>query len=258
MIAERHASFAAALLDPAAPAPDGLVATPRRFGVYRNNVLAALAGALEARFPVAARIVGEDFFRAMATLFVRAEPPRSPVLLNYGDGLPAFVERFEPAASVPYLPDVIRLEIARSQAYHAADVRPAGPAELARLDVAQLGTATIVSHPATRLLASPHPVATIAAMHAPGGEPAPVEPWTGEDVLITRPSLTVETRVLPPGGHAFHAVLLAGGTIAEAIMDGLGASPSFDAAAALAGLVASGAAQSFAIPAAPDHPGARP
>ena len=48
------------------------VAPARRFAVYRNNVAAGLIRALEARFPVTRRLVGDDFFRAMAGGFVAA------------------------------------------------------------------------------------------------------------------------------------------------------------------------------------------
>ena len=58
------AAFAAALADPAAPPPAGArgrLGAPdaRRFSVYRNNVAVGLIGALEARYPVARRIVGD-------------------------------------------------------------------------------------------------------------------------------------------------------------------------------------------------------
>ena len=50
----------------------------RRFGVYRNNVYASLIDVLAGRFPVVARLVGEEFFRAMARAYVeqsrRARP----------------------------------------------------------------------------------------------------------------------------------------------------------------------------------------
>jgi hypothetical protein len=245
MHAETEARFASALLDRQAPVPPGLKATPKRFALYRGNVSAALVGALETRFPVSAQIVGEVFFRAMAAEFVIARPPISPVLLGYGDELPDFAERFEAAASVPYLADVMRLEIARSRAYHAADAEPAGRDALAAIDPQRIGIARAEKHPAAGLLSSIHPVATIAAMHAPGAVPQPIEHWCSEDILVTRPHLTVLTHVLAPGGHAFLATLFDGRSIGEAVDAGLAASPSFDPAPALAGLITSGAILGF-------------
>ena len=86
-----QAGFAAALLDAGLPPPPGLRAwngsdPARRFGVYRNNVIVSLVGALGDTFPVVRRLVGDDFFDAMAGVHVRAHPPASPVLAHYGAG----------------------------------------------------------------------------------------------------------------------------------------------------------------------------
>ena len=58
-------AFAAALAEPSAAPPAmtrGRLGAPdaRRFSVYRNNVAVGLIGALEARYPVARRIAGDD------------------------------------------------------------------------------------------------------------------------------------------------------------------------------------------------------
>ena len=68
--AKRQHDFAAALLDPAQPLPEGLVGPDgrpslKRFNVYRNNVVAGLTATLKDAFPAVARIVGEEFFLAM-------------------------------------------------------------------------------------------------------------------------------------------------------------------------------------------------
>lgn len=86
-----QSALAAALLDPDAPCPVGLTAwngsdPARRFAVYRNNVVVSLIDALAATFPVTLELVGEEFFRAMAGVFVRAVPPTSALLAEYGGG----------------------------------------------------------------------------------------------------------------------------------------------------------------------------
>jgi len=121
----QHA-FASALLDPARPVPSGLATwngsdPVARFAVYRNNVVVSLVAALADTFPVVRELVGEEFFTAMARLYVAEQPPLSPVLAHYGDGFADWVVQFEPAAAVPCLADMARLERARVRAYHAAD-----------------------------------------------------------------------------------------------------------------------------------------
>ncbi|MCP2936872.1 DNA-binding domain-containing protein, partial [Salmonella enterica subsp. enterica serovar Typhimurium] len=73
------------------------------------------------------RIVGAEFFRAMARVYVRVQPPRSPIMLDYGAGLPDFIRSFEPAAVLPYLEDVARIERAWTEAYHAPEASPIDP-----------------------------------------------------------------------------------------------------------------------------------
>jgi hypothetical protein len=92
-------AFAAALGEPSAPPPTithGRMGAPdaRRFAVCRNNVAVGLIGALEARYPIARRIAGDDLFRAMARAFVGAHRPRSPVMIAYGGHFPEFVAEY--------------------------------------------------------------------------------------------------------------------------------------------------------------------
>ncbi len=92
-------AFAAALDEPSAPPPAmtrGRKGAPdaRRFAVYRNNVAVGLIGAIEARYPVSRRLVGDDLFRAMARAFVQSHRPRSPVMIAYGEDFPEFAAEY--------------------------------------------------------------------------------------------------------------------------------------------------------------------
>ena len=241
-----QADFARAVLDAKADVPTPLVrktaGTPlRRFGVYRNNVYASLIDTLAARFPVTARLVGEDFFRAMARVYVETAPPRSAVLLRYGAGLSEFIGGFRLAAPVPYLADVARLERAWHAAYHAADAVPLSLEALAEA-VSDPGSATLTLHPSLRVMRSPYPVITIwqLAVREDEDEPARL-PVEGEDALIVRPKLDVEVRRLPEGGAVFILALKGGATLECAAEKAIGAAPAFDLEANLAGLVVSGA-----------------
>ncbi|WP_454287684.1 HvfC/BufC family peptide modification chaperone [Rhizobium arsenicireducens] len=241
-----QSGFAAALADPDRPVPEGLTAwtgkQPRlRFGVYRNNARVGLTGALAARFPATEAIVGQDFFAAMAQAFVAAHPPRSPLLLAYGDDFADFVQGFEPAAGLAYLPDVIRLEAARSRAYHAADAEPLAAADLAAVPPERLADLRLEAHPSLSIHRSPHPVVTIWAMNAGELPLALISDWIGEDALVVRPHMTVEVHRLPPGGAAFFSALFTGLTLAEATDGAIAQAPAFDLAANLAGLITTGA-----------------
>jgi hypothetical protein len=242
------ASFARALVNPSQPAPaatrrsDGR-SVERRFAVYRNNVAVALIGSLEARYPVVRRLVGDDFFRAMAGAFVAAEKPRSPTLVHYGDGFPEFVAGFPPAAAVPCLADVARLENAWVEAYHAAEADALGLDALATIAPEALEALRFRPHPAARLLSFAHPAASIWAASQGESEPRPPEIWSAEEALVARPGADVAVRVLPPGGFAFAAALFSGASLGAATA--LAAADGFDPGAHLVGLVEAGAFQSL-------------
>jgi hypothetical protein len=121
--------FAAALRDPAAPIPEDLLGRAdefpvARFGVYRNNVHSSLVDALTAAYPTVERLVGTEFFRAMAQQYVRTTLPETPVLIHYGATFASFVAGFEPVRGLPYLADVTRIDWAWHQAYHAPEADP--------------------------------------------------------------------------------------------------------------------------------------
>jgi hypothetical protein len=205
----------------------------RRFAVYRNNVTVSLVSALAERFPVVRRLVGEEFFRAMARAYVMQEPPRSPVLLHYGATFPAFVDGFEPAAAIAYLADVARLEFARGRAFHAADVDPLPQQDIAVVRAADLAAMRVVLHPSVSVIASRHPIVSIWEAHRDPVAIAPAQAWAAEIALVARPFLTVEVWRLPPGGGQFLTALARGLTIVEAAEAGRSAAGAFDLTATL-------------------------
>lgn len=245
-------NFAKALRDSRLPVPEGLVSRnasrpPCRFGVYRNNVLSGLTGALQARFPAAEKITGADFFLAMAYEFVVLHPPRSPLLLSYGDNFADFVETFEPARQLPYLADVIRLEAVRGRAYHAADATPMNPEHLRSVREEQLFDIVFSPHPSLSVVRSPHPVVTIWAMNSGEMPVGGIEDWQGEDALVLRPQMIVEVHRLPPGGAVFLDALVRGMPLSGACRDAMSAAPDFDLSANLAGALKAGAFTSLSV-----------
>lgn len=253
MSASTQSAFARALLDPALPVPPGVIsfaseAPARRYGVHRNNVVAGLVEALRVRFPAIERIVGEEFFRAMARVFVTEQPPKSPLLMRFGDELGDFLDDFAPAAELPYLADVARLEAARTRAYHAADAAPIASARLAGLDPRTVGALRLVLHPSVEIIRSRHPIVTILEMNTGAAEPGPIASWNAQDALVARPGLDVEIRALPPGGAAFLQAIAGGEPLALAANIALAENDNFDLAGNLAGLFGAGLAIDIITP----------
>ncbi len=236
-----QSEFAAALLDPARATPPGLTdgsgaPTTRRYDVYRNNVTVSLADALESAFPVVRKLVGEAFFRAMAQVFVRAHPPRSPLMMFYGADMPGFLEGFAPVAKLPYLPDVARLELALRQSYHAADCVPLDPAALGQIAPERLGDVRFIFAPAVHLLRSDWPIHGIWRANMVDGSPAPA--MQPETVLVTRPAYDPDIAPLDTQAATFVATLMSGEPLTAALEAARG---GFDPGPVLGLLLTSGA-----------------
>lgn len=239
-----HQAFAGALLDPQQACPAGLKTAngsdpAARFAVYRNNVLSSLVDALASSYPVVSQLVGEEFFRAMAQLYVQQQPPHSPLLVNYGDDFAGFIEGFAPASSLPYLAEVARLERLRVKAYHAADCAPVAAAQLAEVlaEPAQLQGLRLQLQPSLALLCSPYAVVSLWVAHQGELSIGAVLPLQAEQALIVRPQWAVRVQAISLGCAAFIDSLQQGLTLGEAAANGFAHEPDFDLSASLALLI---------------------
>ena len=154
-LVERDDEEAAALIR-----PDGLAAADR-LSIYRSTLFGALTNALRLSYPAVHRLVGADFFEAAAHRFIAAQPPRDAYLDHYGAGFPDFLARFPAAWSVPYLPDVARLEWSVSRALHAPDAAPLDMPALAAVGGSSQELVSFVPHPSLGLIRASYPVDTI-------------------------------------------------------------------------------------------------
>lgn len=236
-----QADFAAALLDPGLPCPPGLRAWNgsdplRRLAVYRNNVVSSLIDALADTFPVVQQLVGSEFFRAMAAEFVRRFPPRSRVLALYGGGFAAFVAGFAPAAALPYLADVARLEFARQQACHAGDAEPIADAALAQAlaNPEALAGARFGWHPSLQVIESPHAVVSLWAAHQIDGDIPALAIDRAEQAVVLRDGLDVLVLRVDAATARFVDRTRAGVAFGTAAAEAAAVGPAFDLGAALA------------------------
>ena len=233
--------FTEALLAPDAAVPVGLSdpegrPAGRRFDVYRNNVAVSLTEALETAFPVVRKLLGEANFRTLAGVYLRQHPPRSPLMMFYGEDMPAFLEGFPPVATLGYLPDIARLELGLRRAYHAADAAAIDPARLQELAPEALMAARFRVAPAVQVIRSPWPIHAIWLYNMEPGAPKPAA--VAEDVLIHRAAFDPGLTPLGPGAAAFILSLQDGNSLGDAVA---AAGAEFDLTAALGQLLAVGA-----------------
>ena len=201
-----------------------------RLAVYKNNVHSQLIDALAATFPAVERLVGGEFFRYAAREYAGIHPPRRPTLVSYGEHFPQFLGRFAPAATVPYLPDVARLELLYLESYHSAEAEALSPEQVSDRLGATDEAVTLELHPSARLMASRFPVSRIWELNrrveSPHGKTR--IPGEAEHLLIIRPQATVEVRRLSEGAYAALTALAQGRTVTAARAAGEHAEPGID------------------------------
>lgn len=231
-----QSEFTQALLNPEQATPAGLVdpkgrPAGKRFDVYRNNVVTSLIDAMKAAFPVIEKLVGTEFFEAMAGVYVRQYPPTSPMLMFYGQEFPEFLNGFEPVGHLPYLSDIAILELARRTSYHAADAAPITAESLMEIPADQLMETHFTLAPSLILIESSFPIQSIwhfnmvDANHQIAGDP--------EAVLITRPEMDVTAHIIPTELSAFILALKSNQTLGEALEIASDIDAEFDLSAAL-------------------------
>jgi len=222
MLAELQQDFAAFLRSKAVRA-DGLGVRPagltseRRLSVYRNHHRISLAAALAANFPITAKVVGEEAFRALAGSFVAIAPPVDPCLSSYGADFAGFLDRDVRVQGMRYLADIARFDWACARADQAADIAPFGPQHLATLDGDALDALVLAAHPSLTLLRSPFPLLRIRdlALGASDGEGVSLEEG-GVQLMIWRREGDVVWADLDAALYRFVETLAADGRLGSA------------------------------------------
>lgn len=240
--------FAQALLGHAAAAPAPWSEQPA-FAVYRNTVMKGCIDALEANYPSVARLVGRDWFRSAAALFVAASPPQDSSLFNYGEFFADFLRDFEPAAQLDYLPGVARLDRFWTEAHVAANAPVLHAAQLAELPPEDLASCHLQPHPAARWAwFAEQPVYSIWERNWSQAEPQDDLPWHAEGVLLTRPHASVHWLPASQAACAFLDACAAGQPFGAAVEQAQLADPSADFMAVLGQLLSAGAIQALSSP----------
>jgi hypothetical protein len=213
--------------------------------VYRHAIRANYRNALAATYGVVRELTGAPFFNAAVDAYARADPPRTGDLNVFGDTFGDFLAGYEPARSLPYLPDVARLEWAIDDAQRAADAHGSPQRvleDLAGVPADQVAALRFVVDPSCRLLHSPYAVWQVWHAHwSADADLAAVDVAAGpDDLIVRRAGEDVAIARLPPAERAWLAALAKGDDLASALDAAFALDADFDVATALRTRIADG------------------
>lgn len=205
-----------------------LIASPR-LNIYRNNIFITLIETLQKLYPTIERLVGEEFFNAVAHEYIKQSPSATRSLRDYGHSFAEFLATFPPTQSLPYLPEVAHLE----WAYHAvlleknADLFDLN--QLKAIAEDDYGNIKFKLHPASRLFAFQFPVLQIWQICQEDNTAEKIElAEDGENILVIRRQWEVTFEKLTTGEFALLSAFARGFIFEKACERALQADPNID------------------------------
>ena len=206
----------------------------RRVAIYRANMVAAADKALSSAYQVIRQLVGEEFFHGLAREYQRGTPSTSGDLTGFGASFDRFLADFEHVRSLPYLPDLARLEWAAHLAYGAADAPEWDAATLAAVEPERQADIRFQWTPGLAVIASRHPILRIWRIHQPGYADEFSVAWDRADTaLVARDGFAVTATECTAADAAFITASLAGAPLGDAAGAALEHHPDFDLGALL-------------------------
>ncbi|TAN02426.1 MAG: DUF2063 domain-containing protein [Rhodanobacteraceae bacterium] len=209
-----------------------------RLRIYRHSCEAIHTGALRTTYPAVLALVGEAFFDQCASGYRRVHASPSGNLQAFGGHFADYLETLPELRTLPYLPDVARLEWLRQQAILAGDAEALPNAVFER--ALAVSESTFMLHPSVQRLASPHAILTIFQYAMAPGEEGLQLPDTGENVLLWREDGEVAMTTLDAASFACIETIAHGHTLAVANAAACAIDPAFDLRACIGSLVQRG------------------
>lgn len=209
---------------------------PERLKIYRNNIFSNLISTLLDTYPVILKLTGEDFTKGLLRAFILGNPPQEACLNRYGGALAAFIESFSPAKTLPYLPDVARMQWAMNESYYAPDDSPLTLADLQNMPPEILADMALPLRYSSRFLTSNWPLIAIHdfCMKENREETETLDLHQGGcHIMVYRPGLTTKIVPLEAAEYTFLLGVKAEKSLGDTLEITLRSFPDFDFQACL-------------------------
>lgn len=205
--------------------PDA-VSIEERLAIHINGYPARVYEALLESFPAVHRVVGERALKSLVYRFLPHLPENNYNLNRVGQALPDFLRADALAESLPFLPDLARLEWCLVEAFHAPLLAPADLRPCADWGLEQWSQAKLAFQPSVAITCSDWPIGQIwKARTVPAGEIDLELAGRPERVLVYRRGPEVECECIDETEAEALKQLLAGetlGVVLETLADQLG------------------------------------
>lgn len=171
---------------------EGKIPLEKRFEVYRGNLISSLTDVVTSTYELITALTGEDFASSMAREYILQNIPERANMNTYGGTYAEFIESFNPAQSLPYLPDIARLEWAMHLSYYGADEPDIDLTALSEEDNFEILELVLKDH--VHLLQSNYPLDQIrnACLDPNQAGTLSLEQEAPSHFLITRPKFVAE------------------------------------------------------------------
>lgn len=190
-----------------------------RLQIHQNNFRLTLSSALSGVYPIVMSFVGSDWLEAALKKFVVMHPPQIASLAHYGGGFADFLDSFEPAASMPYLGDVARLEWAIHECQNAGEEKLLTAKDWKEMSGPDVAKQTLPLVKAHKFVVSEYPLLDL--WHVGNGVESGGEinlASGGTTLLVIRPEAEVMIFPLELTEYTFLNMLASGETILTAAM----------------------------------------
>lgn len=221
LLLECQRRFMAALYTLDAPGPVEAIAgnglePAARLRIYRHSCEAIHIGALRTTYPAVLTLVGDDFFDQCARDYRRGHASHAGNLQGFGQHFADYLETLPALRTLPYLPDVARLEWLRQETALAADAGALSADTFAHASLVNGGPLRIAPRPSVRLLTSPHAILTIWRYTLQSNDDRLQLPDAGENVVLWREDGEVAMAALDAASFACIEALACGHTLENA------------------------------------------
>jgi len=135
-----------------------------RIWIYQNNVFGAVQDYLEEVYPATQGVVGAEFFKQMAQVYIQNSPPSMGNIHLYGDDFFELCAATPGLEALPYLSDLMRYEWALHQSYFSINSDALDPVSM---EQEELLTVSVVLNDSVSLICSEYPVYEIQRQSLP-------------------------------------------------------------------------------------------